>query len=257
MQILRKILNHLPVLKSLSEPLYYHLHCLFYGIPPVSHSGISRDLIRDCVAREDPVILEIGCNDGTDTLGFLEMFKNPKIYCFEPDPRAIARFKAKVGERSNVHLFEMALSDHSGETPFYQSGGQCDVELSKARTEGWDMSGSIRPPKEHLKVNPWVTFDRKISVRTSTLDAWLRTQGIATVDFIWLDVQGAEMDVFSGGSNTLASTRYIYTEYSNQELYKGQPNLRQLMKYLRNFNFDILARYSNDVLFVNKRFAGG
>ncbi|MDD5261891.1 MAG: FkbM family methyltransferase [Methylacidiphilales bacterium] len=221
----------------------------------MSDSGISRELIRDCVGREDPTILEIGCNDGTDTLRFLEMFKNPKIYCFEPDPRAIARFKAKVGERSNVHLYEMALSDRNGEATFYQSGGRKNVESAQAMPEGWDMSGSIRPPKEHLKVNPWVTFDRKISVRTSTLDSWLRTQGIATVDFIWLDVQGAEMDVFRGGSNTLASTRFIYTEYSNQELYKGQPNLRQLMKYLREFNFDILARYRNDVLFVNKRFA--
>lgn len=150
MQLLRKILTRFPRLKILLKFLWYRLQ----GTPPVSYSEISKELIRECVAKEDPTILEIGCNDGGQTLWFLEIFENPKIYCFEPDPRALARFKTKVGQRSNVSLFEIALSDHNGEVIFYQSGGQRNEEQANAMTKGWDLSGSIKQPKEHLTVYP-------------------------------------------------------------------------------------------------------
>jgi FkbM family methyltransferase len=182
------------------------------------------------------------------------MFESPKVYCFEPDPRAIARFKTKVGQGSEVTLAEIALSDHNGEVIFYQSGGQRSEEHAKVMPEGWDKSGSIRRPKEHLTAHPWVTFDKKIIVPTSTLDAWCDRHGIEAVDFIWMDVQGAELDVFRGGKNILTRTRFIYTEYSDNKLYEGQSNLRQLIKYLKDLNFRVLTRYPGDVLFGSKQF---
>jgi hypothetical protein len=36
--------------------------------------------IRDLVGRDDPTILEIGCNDGTDTLLFLEAITGSPRY---------------------------------------------------------------------------------------------------------------------------------------------------------------------------------
>lgn len=120
--------------------------------------------------------------------------------------------------------------------------------------KGWDLSGSIRQPKKHLIVHPLITFDQKITVTASTLDTWCDKHGIEAIDFIWMDVQGAEIDVFKGGINTLTKTRFIYSEYSNQELYKGQFNLRQLMKYLKNFN--VVIRYPGDVLLRNKQLVG-
>ncbi len=247
MPIAKRTLARFPRLKHLLTSIYYRCQ----GMPPVSYSKITKELIRECVGKEDPTILEIGCNDGGHTLWFLEIFKNPNIYCFEPDPRAIARFKTKVGRRSNINLFEIALSDHNGNVEFYQSSGQRDEEQTKSMPNGWDLSGSIRQPKDHLVVHPWIKFDHKISVTTSTLDSWCQKHGLGEIDFIWMDVQGAEIDVFRGGINTLNKTRFIYTEYNNQELYKGQLNLRHLMKYLKQFS--VIIRYPGDVLIRNKQ----
>ena len=185
MQFLRKILAYFPRIIKLLKSLYYRLP----GVPPVAYdtiirSNISQDLIRELIAKEDPTILEIGCNDGKHTLWFLQMFKSPKLYCFEPDPRAIARFKAKVGPRANVHLFEIALSDHNGDEVFHQSGGLRNQEDAKVFPGGWDLSGSLRQPKEHLKAIPWVKFDDTITVTTSTLDAWSTNYEIGIIDFI-------------------------------------------------------------------------
>lgn len=217
------------------------------GMPPVAHSKITKELIRECVGKEDPTILDIGSNDGSHGLWFFEIFKNPKVYCFEPDPRAIARFKANVGDRPNIKLFEMALCDRVGEIAFYQSSGQRNEGEAQHMPEGWDLSGSIRQPKQHLVVHPWVKFEQKVTVAASTLDTWCAEQGIGPIDFIWMDVQGAEMDVFKGGTKALTKTRFLYTEYSNQELYQGQVHLKNLMKYLETFQ--VLVRYPGDVLF--------
>jgi FkbM family methyltransferase len=220
------------------------------GLPPITYSAISEDLIRSCVGKDDPTVLDIGCNDGQTTRWFLEMFENPTIYCFEPDPRAIARFREKVGSRANVTLFEMAISDHEGTIDFYQSGGRRDNEwLVKAMPQGWDLSGSIKQPYRHLDKHPLVTFDQSIQVPTATLDSVCERHGIGPVDFIWLDVQGAELEVFKGATNTLASTRFLYTEYSDQELYRGQHGLRDMVKHLRDFT--VLARYPGDALLRN------
>ena len=247
MQHLKRVLDHFPRQKKALKSLYG----AFNGLPPVSNSEITKELIRECVGKSCPTILEIGCNDGGHSLWFLEIFEKPDVYCFEPDPRAIARFKKKVGQRSNIRLFEIALSDHDGNITFHQSGGKHGEVSTEAMPEGWDLSGSIKQPKNHLTAHPWVTFDQSITVKTATLDNWCNEHEAGVIDFLWMDVQGAEMDVFKGATNTLTNTRFIYTEYSNKELYEGQYTLKQLLKHLKDF--EVLVRYPGDVLLRNKK----
>lgn len=246
MKYVRQLITRYPRMNNLIQSLY----ATFQGLPQVSHSKITKELVRECVGKPDPTILEIGCNDGEHTLWLLEIFENPTVYCFEPDPRAIARFKEKVGQRSNVHLFEIALSGNNGDTTFYQSGGRLDEKSNETMPEGWDLSGSIRQPKDHLAKHPWVTFEQSITVKTATLDTWCREHAIEDIDFIWMDVQGAEIDVFRGGVTMLPKTHFIYTEYDNSELYEGQYTLKQLLKYLKDFK--VMIRYPADVLLRNQ-----
>jgi 2-O-methyltransferase len=116
--------------------------------------------------------------------------------------------------------------------------------------QGWDYSGSIRAPKNATALYPWLKFESKIRVPVRSLDSWASERGIKKIDFIWADMQGAEGDLVAGGRETLARTRYLYTEYSDQEEYEGQPTLPQLATMLPNFS--ILQRYRGDVFFENK-----
>lgn len=122
-------------------------------------------------------------------------------------------------------------------------------------SEGWDYSGSIRAPKKHTALHPSVRFDRVIKVQTTTLDKICSDLRLQRIDFLWMDVQGAESDICAGGANILRNVDYIYTEYSNEELYEGQASLKDLQSLLPDF--EILVRYGNDVLFRNRRLASG
>jgi hypothetical protein len=87
-------------------------------------------------------------------------------------------------------------------------------------------------------------------VPTLRLDDWCGENNIDRIDFIWMDVQGAEGDVIAGASRILKKTRFLYTEYSNNELYEGQLSLKQLLARLPLF--DVLATYPGDVLLKNR-----
>jgi FkbM family methyltransferase len=235
-----------PYILSMLQKLPAFLRYRLKGEPPITDSSITKDLIRQLIPIPNPTILDIGCNDGSTTIRFLETFSSPKIFCFEPDSRAALRFKIKVGNRKEVTFYEYALSDKDGEQTFYVSGGQG----RKVMPEGWDYSGSIRKPKNHLIVHPWCTFDKTITVQTKRLDTWCQENAIDRIDFMWMDVQGAEIDVIQGGRNALRNTRFLYTEYSNKELYEGQLTLKQLLKELSDF--EVVVRYSDDILLRNK-----
>ena len=72
-----------------------------------------------------------------------------------------------------------------------------------------------------------------------------------------MDVQGAEDLVFEGAKHLLTNNKidYIYTEYSNRELYENQMNLKQIMKILDNYEIIDFFNESGgtDVLLKNKK----
>ena len=84
------------------------------------------------------------------------------------------------------------------------------------------------------------------------LDTIRRQHKLDIVDFIWADIQGAEEEMIRGGSETLARTRDLYTEYSDDELYEGQITLDQILAMLPRFR--VLELWPDDVLLENRDF---
>lgn len=198
--------------------------------------------VASLLSTDNPTILEIGCHDGENTSWFIDAFHSPTLHCFEPDPRVLEKFKAKYGNISSLHLHPYALGAESGKMLFYQSSGIDGTD--------WDASGSLLPPKNHLLEHPHVKFNNVINVDVRTLDSVCEELLIDSIDFIWMDVQGAEGLVISGGRSAFNRARFIFTEYNNNEMYEGQPTMRQLLRLLPNHR--VLARYPDDLLLVRR-----
>lgn len=209
--------------------------------------------IQELVCKSNPTLLDIGSNDGSQTNAFLEAFPNCRVFAFEPDPRAIRKWRRNVVS-SRATLVETALGAQDGVARFFASDGvqPGHEDNPESINQGYDQSGSLREPWKHLELSPWVKFDRTIDVDVKTLDGWAAENGIRHVDFIWADVQGAEGDLISGGLQTLNRTRYFYTEYSNYEEYRGQITLREIMELLAE-NFDLEVLWDFDALFRNRK----
>lgn len=199
--------------------------------------------IKNLVNKENPIIFEIGCADGSDTLEFINLFNDLKIYCFEPEPKNIKIVKERINYK-NHHLFEGVISDTCGTVMFNRSRTDNPNDLS--------YSGSIKKPKNHLIEWPFIKFDDIIEVQSVTLDSFCEKNNVTYIDFIWADVQGAEEDLIIGGNNMLnKNVKYLYIEYSNKEYYENQINLDRI-KLILGDNWELVKDYGSDALFINK-----
>jgi FkbM family methyltransferase len=240
--------------RSLSHTIHSHARRARRRLARSSQPGddrLSMRQLRHLLGPSCRTMLEIGANNGVDSLRLYDTIPEATLHCFEPDPRAFATLRRNT-RRSPIAIHQLAIGNHDGTTTFHQSGGQ---PPGAATDRSWDKSGSIRAPKLHLEQHPWCTFDTTITVPIARLDTWAHDHGITTVDFIWADVQGAEIDLIEGGTTTLAHTRYFYTEYSERELYEGQVGLSELLALLPGW--DVHTVYPDDVLLVNRAFTTG
>jgi 2-O-methyltransferase len=205
-----------------------------------------------------PKIFEIGANNGTNTVEFLKQMPTSLITCFEPDPRAFEQLLANdvVGTgitTGRVDALPLAICDHDGIVPFYPSSGTFPGEGHNQ----WNKSGSLLKPKEHLKAYPWCRFDRKDSAIGVRLDTFMRGRPTCCpkgkIDFVWADVQGAELLMIAGGEKTFKNNvHFLYTEYSKVELYEGSPGIDAILALLPGY--DVILDTGGDVLLCNRRF---
>jgi FkbM family methyltransferase len=139
------------------------------------------------------VILDIGAHHGLYTLlASKKVGIEGQIITFEPSPRELRRLRWNLvlNRCRNVHIEPLAVSSKEGIAELYVCLGQetgCN---------------SLRPPAVSEPV-------RKVQVTTTTLDSYLRRNGINRVDFMKLDVEGAELEVLQGASELLGNSRPI------------------------------------------------
>jgi len=212
--------------------------------------AILADLLAGAPA---PTIIEIGAHHGHDTVELRALFPRATIYAFEPDPRNIFRLK-RSGVHKAVHLVEAAVGDTDGSAQFLLSSGRPpvgDPHYTRGQpNEPWSYSSSLKPPVKHLENVPWVRFETKATVPVVRLDTFCAAHGIDAIDFVWADVQGAEDLLIAGGQAALARTSYLYTEYSEEEIYKGQLDLGEIVRRLPG-RWEVLADFAGDALLRN------
>ena len=92
-----------------------------------------------------------------------------------------------------------------------------DLHISSGSTS----SSSIFAPKEHLIEHPGVQFKTTLRVPTITLELWAQQYGIQRVDFLWLDMQGAELAALKGLGKLIETARALHVEVSTRESYAG------------------------------------
>ena len=199
------------------------------------------------------VFVEIGCHFGIDTEDFKKLHPNARIVGFEPDPRNIKLLKER-GIDKICELHQVALSNENGSSIFYLSSGDTSGRrVGKILEDNdWSASSSLKKPTGHLSEHPWITFDNKIFVETRRLDD-IESLKNTKINFMWVDVQGAEDLVFSGAKETLKNTEYLYTEYSDYELYENQLN-KSLILSLVGSEWELVYDYGGDILLKNTRF---
>lgn len=198
-------------------------------------------------------MLEFGACDAHHTKQFLQILDGLErpfaLHSFEPEPENFARCQLLhyVGNVGRYSLWPLAVGAEVGVQPFYVSSG---VRIEAGRVvENYYGSSSIREPKLATAAWPGMIFTPS-TTQVTTLDTFAREHVGGVIDFIWADIQGAEVDLIRGGAETWKRVRYLYTEYGEREYYKGEIGLAEIRALLPDF--DLIEDYGNDVLLHNR-----
>ena len=132
------------------------------------------------------VVLDVGANIGWYTLMAAKALAGTgAVHAFEPAPEEFARLSQNLALNGfrNVTLHEQALSDSAGQGLLTELR---DAGMTRLATS---TDSSSRP------------------VSMNTLDLFARATALGRLDFVKVDIEGAELRFLQGGRSTLARLR--------------------------------------------------
>jgi FkbM family methyltransferase len=166
-------------------------------------------------------VLHIGAHIGQEFQTY-ERLGIKNVMFFEPIKNTFNRLKENIGDKAI--LINIALGNKEDEVEMF----------TEIINEG--QSSSVLEPDYHLVRYPWIQFDGKETVKMTKLDKFIEHK--EKFNFINIDVQGYELEVFKGGSEYLNTIDYVMTEVNRAELYKGCAKIEELDSYLGSYGFN-------------------
>jgi FkbM family methyltransferase len=162
---------------------------------------------------------------------------------------------------ANVELVPLALAEAAGERAFHVSSGRPKDLFAGEEWNYGNKSSSLLASAGDGPMFGWLQFNQTIHVACQTLDQFCVSRGIERIDFIHMDVQGAESLVLRGASRMLPCVGSIWTEVASQELYRGQKLRGEMEAFMREHGFSLTLEISRgeegDQFYVNRRWGRG
>jgi FkbM family methyltransferase len=158
------------------------------------------------------------------------------IYGFDADEDACDAANTALSEDDSVDWTEKHIPLALGNT--------CGNRTLYVTHEA--MCSSLYPPNEKLLaryagLQEVAGLNFSVEIETTTLDQFCKTENISNIDFLQIDVQGADLDVLEGAVTLLSrSVLGIQIEVEFAELYKGQPLFADIDSFLKSQNFTLL-----------------
>lgn len=183
-RLLKKILG-----ETTWQSLRYRFRAHGSSIGKAEIYNYQTQLVIRRVVADGSFCVDIGCHRGYVLDMLLAQAPAGRFLAVEPLPDMFGHLQDRYGHRSNVRLVNAALSETAGTVEF------CHVvsspEYSGLRARSLYNGGSEE--------------ETTITVQTHRLDTLV--DPTETVRFIKVDVEGAELQVFAGGEETIRRSR--------------------------------------------------
>jgi FkbM family methyltransferase len=167
--------------------------------------GIVEQAVSDAAERilqKDDVVFDIGANLGYTAVHFADLVGSQgKVFAFEPDPELATRLEIVQDLNSLPQLVvrREAVSRERGQAQFFIGEESYLGRLADSSEVG--------------------TSNRLITVSTMSVDRLVADEGIARVALVKIDVEGGELNVLYGMSETLRRHKpMLLIEFHSSEL---------------------------------------
>lgn len=182
------------------------------------------------------VIVEGGSRDLIDALYLEKYFQRAHIHSFECNEDAYNICQTNIQQSlGRIKLNKLAMCDVDGEIFFHPFDHSVTDEHDIGVSSIYRHIDQNSVPQKTVKVN---------SIR---LDTYCVANNINRIDYLCLDVQGAEQLVLSGLGNLLSEITYIVLE-DDSMFYTGATNVNSILLK----DFELVDMICNDKLYIKK-----
>lgn len=199
--------------------------------------------------KEKLKFVDIGANIGQTTKVLRQIFPEGHVLSVEPDSIAFERLLKKYKNDKHVTCIQAFIGSEKGTTTFY-------------RNTHSDMNSGLKRGRD-----AWGKIEEKLRLPVITLDDLAKSYYMNHVDFLKIDTQGFDFEVLKGAKDLFNnhSVDLVAIEHIFSEMYLGLPNLDEVLLFMREKNYILIAIYPPiyqrnkigwvDILFASDSFA--
>jgi FkbM family methyltransferase len=170
--------------------------------------------------------VDIGANEGFYTVfAARRVGSEGRVYAFEPSPRERARLEGnlRANRLDNVTVFTQGLAEQAG---------RAVLHVADPEHNGQNSLGAFG--------HSGVECAENLEIELTTLDHLRERGSIGKIDVIKMDVEGAEMRVLRGATNTLRRDKPILLLELFDAALRGQgSSAEQVLTFLKGAGFDL------------------
>ena len=183
-------------------------------------------------------IIDVGATHGYTTLNMAKIFKNARIFGFEPiiehyDHCIQLRNSAEDELRRRITYINAAVDNIDSMIPFYP----LDSQQSQGNNTGIASKYRLIDP---CVFSQELNIQKEITVHALRLDKWCNLNKVEP-SIIWIDAQGAELNILKGAEGIINSVKVILTKTSITQYYQGQPLKHEIDTWLYQQGFTELV----------------
>ncbi len=173
------------------------------------------------------VFYDIGANVGSWSLLCKALVPDSDIVAFEPLPNHYGKFEGNLKAHRKVQLCKVALGPNEEMRPLLvtsYSDASSFLPLNQTGAKLWNIENT-----------------QQVEVPVVKLDTYKAKLSLPDPDFIKLDVQGFELAVLQGATDTLKSANWVLSEVSFHRFYENQVLFCELAAFLGSHGFEVYA----------------
>lgn len=192
------------------------------------HELFEEEVYRFGSTKANPHIIDCGSNIGMSIIYFKSLFPGSKIIGFEADPYVFSFLEKNVQSFSfnDVTVINKAVWDANDESlSFLAEGG---------------AGGRVQEKSEQFKF---------VNVKTARLKDYLTKE----IDFLKIDIEGAESRVIADCADNLKSVKNLFIEYHSMD--NGCQDLHLILQIVNNagFRYHIKEAYTTAFPFIERK----
>src|SRR5215217_2314063 len=211
-----------PVSLKISVPKYNYKVLCPIKKEEIIHMTIREDhIIEHFTPRQGDVVVDIGAHMGRYTIiAAKRVGTKGKVMAIEANPSNFEMLNRNIKLNQLVNIISLNNAVYSKETKIklYLPGEELGDTI-------YNTIISDRAKNE----------DKFVEVNANTLDYLLQSKGIKQVNWIKIDVEGAEFEVLKGATNILSNSKDIALLIEVH----GLDNDRPILEFLSSYNFKI------------------